>query len=195
MRAVVPWQPRVGVFLADAGESKTYARPLRPALVTGPRQVGSSVRRAADVIGSAGPGRSRHFRGQTRYERRSRSPVESQSCSNGHLRSGEGAPSATADSHTAPEVKKWLAHKDPAPLALHFTPTSSSWLNLIERWFKELNDKRLRRGVFTSVADLTAAITEWAEHWNTDPKPFVWKATAEQIITKVRRGRQSPTRT
>jgi transposase len=78
---------------------------------------------------------------------------------------------------------------------LHFTPTSSSWLNLIERWFKELNDKRLRRGVFTSVADLTAAITEWAEHWNTDPKPFVWKATAEQIITKVRRGRQSPTRT
>jgi len=45
--------------------------------------------------------------------------------------------------------------------------------------------------VFTSVADLTAAITEWAEHWNTDPKPFVWKATAEQIITKVRRGRET----
>jgi hypothetical protein len=80
---------------------------------------------------------------------------------------------------------------------LHFTPTSSSWLNLIERWFKELNDKRLRRGVFTSIADLTAAITEWAEHWNTDPKPFVWKATAVQIITKsdadvkVRRGREN----
>ena len=74
---------------------------------------------------------------------------------------------------------------------MHFTPTSSSWLNLIERWFKELNDKRLRRGVFTSVADLTAAITEWAEHCNTDPKPFVWKATAEQIITKVRRGRET----
>ena len=74
---------------------------------------------------------------------------------------------------------------------MHFTPTSSSWLNLIERWFKELNDKRLRRGVFTSVADLTAAITEWAEHWTTDPKPFVWKATAEQIITKVRRGRET----
>lgn len=92
-------------------------------------------------------------------------------------------------------MKKWLAHKDPAPLAFALHPTSSSWLNLIERWFKELNDKRLRRGVFTGVADLTAAITEWAEHWNTDPKPFVWKATAEQIITKVRRGRQSPTRT
>jgi hypothetical protein len=96
---------------------------------------------------------------------------------------------------TPPEVKKWLAHKDRRRWYLHFTPTSSSWLNLIERWFKELNDKRLRRGVFTSVADLTAAITEWAEHWNTDPKPFVWKAVAEQIITKVRRGHQSPTRT
>jgi hypothetical protein len=57
---------------------------------------------------------------------------------------------------------------------LHFTSASSSWLNLTERWFKEL-DERLRRGVFTSVADLTSAITEWAEHWNTDPKPFVWE--------------------
>jgi transposase len=65
---------------------------------------------------------------------------------------------------------------------LHFTPTSSKWLNLIERWFKELIDKRLRREVFTSVADLAAAITTWAEHWNTDPRPFVWKATAEDIM-------------
>jgi hypothetical protein len=72
---------------------------------------------------------------------------------------------------------------------LHYTPTSSSWLNLIERWFKELTDKRLRRGVFTSVADLTAAITTWAEHWNEEPKPFIWKAPAEDIIDKVRRGR------
>ena len=71
---------------------------------------------------------------------------------------------------------------------LHFTPTSSSWLNLIERWFKELTDKRLRRGVFTSVADLAAAITTWAEHWNTDPNPFVWKATADG------HHRQGPTR-
>ena len=54
---------------------------------------------------------------------------------------------------------------------------------------KELTDKRLRRGVFTSVADLTEAITTWATHWNTDPKPFIWKATAEDIITKVQRGR------
>ncbi len=58
-----------------------------------------------------------------------------------------------------------------------------------ERWFKELTDRRLRRGVFTSVADLTSAITTWAEHWNNDPKPFIWKATAQDIITKVQRGR------
>src|SRR5437763_6889315 len=93
--------------------------------------------------------------------------------------------------HSAPEVKKWLAHKDRRRWHLHFTPTSSSWLNLIERWFKELTDKRLRRGVFTSVAELTAAITTWAGHWNEDPKPFIWKATAEDIITKVQRGRET----
>jgi transposase len=91
--------------------------------------------------------------------------------------------------HTAPAVRDWLAHPRRRRWHLHFTPTSSSWLNLIERWFKELTDQRLRRGVFTSVADLTQAITTWAEHWNADPRPFVWKATAEQIITKVARGR------
>jgi len=91
--------------------------------------------------------------------------------------------------HTAPEITKWLSHRDRRRWHLHFTPTSSSWLNLIERWFKELTDKRLRRGRFTSVANLTAAITTWAEHWNTDPKPFIWKATAEEIIAKVERGR------
>ena len=91
--------------------------------------------------------------------------------------------------HTAPAVRDWLAHPRRRRWHLHFTPTSSSWLNLIERWFKELTDKRLRRGVFTSIADLTEAITTWAEHWNADPRPFVWKATAEQIITKVARGR------
>lgn len=91
--------------------------------------------------------------------------------------------------HTAPEIKTWLAHKDRRRWHLHFIPTSSSWLNLIERWFKELTDKRLRRGVFTSVADLTQAITTWAEHWNTDPKPFIWKATTQQIIEKVSHGR------
>ncbi len=93
--------------------------------------------------------------------------------------------------HSTPEIAKWLTHKDRRRWHLHYTPTSSSWVNLVERWFKELTDKRLRRGVFTSVADLTEAITTWAEHWNTDPKPFIWKATAESIITKVRRGRET----
>jgi transposase len=91
--------------------------------------------------------------------------------------------------HTTPDIRRWLAHRDRRRWHLHFTPTSASWLNLIERWFKELTDKRLRRGVFTSLADLTAAITQWAQHWNTDPTPFIWKATAEDIITKVQRGR------
>jgi transposase len=91
--------------------------------------------------------------------------------------------------HSTPAIMKWLGHRDRRRWHLHFTPTSSSWLNLIERWFKELTDKRLRRGVFTSVADLTAAITTWAEHWNENPKPFIWQATAEAIITKAQRGR------
>jgi transposase len=92
--------------------------------------------------------------------------------------------------HSTPDIAKWLAHKDRRRWHLHYTPTSST-LNLIERWFKELTDKRLRRGAFTSVADLTDAITTWASHWNIDPKPFNWKATAEDIIAKVQRGRDT----
>jgi len=91
--------------------------------------------------------------------------------------------------HSTPAIMKWLSHRDRRRWHLHFTPTSSSWLNLIERWFKELTDRRLRRGVFTSVAELTREITTWADHWNDDPKPFIWKATADDIITKVQRGR------
>ena len=75
---------------------------------------------------------------------------------------------------------------------LHFTPTSSSWLNL-ERWFKERTDKQLRRSSFTSTHDLIDTIDEWADHWNDDPKPFVWHKTAEEIIAKVRRGRAALT--
>ncbi len=93
--------------------------------------------------------------------------------------------------HTTPEIKKWLSHRDRRRWHLHFTPTSSSWLNLIERWFKELTDRRLRRGTFSSINDLAEAITVWAEHWNSDPKPFIWKATTEEIITKVQRGRET----
>ena len=93
--------------------------------------------------------------------------------------------------HKTPAIKAWLEDPRRARWHLHFTPTSSSWLNLIERWFKELTDKRLRRGAFTSVADLSQAITAWADHWNSDPKPFIWKATAEDIIAKVSRGREA----
>jgi transposase len=89
--------------------------------------------------------------------------------------------------HTHPNVKAWLA-KHPR-FHLHFTPTSSSWLNLVERWFAALTDKMIRRGVFGSVPDLVNAIEEYLRVHNDDPKPFVWTATAEQILAKVRRGR------
>jgi len=83
--------------------------------------------------------------------------------------------------HKGPEVREWLADPKRKRWHLHFTPTSSSWLNLVERWFKELTDRRLKRGTFTSVADLTQAIQTWAKHWNDDPKPFVWHKPAEEI--------------
>ena len=89
--------------------------------------------------------------------------------------------------HTHPNVKAWLA-KHPR-FHLHFTPTSSSWLNLVERWFAELTGKMIRRGVFHSVGDLVEAIEEYLRVHNDDPKPFMWNATAESILEKVRRGR------
>jgi len=89
--------------------------------------------------------------------------------------------------HNHHEVKAWLA-KHPR-FHLHFTPTSSSWLNLVERWFRELTTKRLKRGSFASVPDLIAAIESYIANHNTDPKPFVWTKTADEIIEKVRRGR------
>ena len=95
--------------------------------------------------------------------------------------------------HKAPAVAKWLAHPRRKRWHLHFTPTSSSWLNLVEGWFKQLTDRRLRRGTFTSVDALIEAIEVWAERWNDDPKPFVWRKTADDIITKVRRGRTAVT--
>ena len=93
--------------------------------------------------------------------------------------------------HNAPEVTKWLAHPRRDRWHLHFIPTSSSWLNLVERWFKELSERRLRRGAFSSLPTLIEAIDTWVEHWNDDPKPFVWHAAAGEIIAKVRRGRSA----
>jgi transposase len=89
--------------------------------------------------------------------------------------------------HKHPNVKKWL---DGHPrFHLHFTPTSSSWLNLVERWFREITDKAIRRGVFHSVNELITAIENYLKANNANPKPFVWTATAEQILAKVARGR------
>ena len=89
--------------------------------------------------------------------------------------------------HKHAKVQAWLA-KHPR-FQLHFTPTSSSWLNLVERWFRELTDKALRRGVFHSLPDLIAAIEAYLDAHNNDPKPFVWTATADDILTKIARGR------
>ena len=89
--------------------------------------------------------------------------------------------------HNHADVQTWLdRHRR---FQLHFTPTSSSWLNLVERWFRELTDKALRRGSFNSVPDLITAIEEYLDAHNHDPKPFLWTATAESILEKVRRGR------
>ena len=89
--------------------------------------------------------------------------------------------------HNHANVKAWLA-KHPR-FHLHFTPTSSSWLNLVERFFGKLTDKAIRRGVFHSVPELISAIETYLEANNTNPKPFLWTATADQILEKVRRGR------
>jgi transposase len=85
--------------------------------------------------------------------------------------------------HAHPNVKTWLG-KHPR-FKLHFTPTSSSWLNLVERWFGEITRKRIRRGVFRSVPELIAAIEDYIRYHNEDPKPFVWTASAEAILRKV----------
>jgi len=89
--------------------------------------------------------------------------------------------------HKHPNVQAWL-DKHPR-FHLHFTPTSSSWLNLVERWFRNLTDKAIRRGVFKSVPELITAIEAYLQASNDDPRPFIWTATAEEILEKVRRGR------
>jgi transposase len=89
--------------------------------------------------------------------------------------------------HKHPKVKTWL--KRHPRFHLHFTPTSSSWLNLVERWFREITDKRIRRGVFHSVQQLIAAINAYIKDHNENPRSFVWTAKAEAILEKVRRAR------
>ena len=90
--------------------------------------------------------------------------------------------------HKHPQVQKWLSkHKR---FHFHFIPTSSSWLNLVERWFREITEKRIRRDAFRSVDELVEAITDYITHNNTHAKPFVWTKTAEEILAKVARARK-----
>jgi transposase len=91
--------------------------------------------------------------------------------------------------HGTPEVKAWL--KRHPRFVVHYVPTSCSWLNLIERWFAELTNKRIRRDSFLSVDNLIAAIEEFLAAWNETPKPFVWTATVDSIVEKLARCRQT----
>ena len=91
--------------------------------------------------------------------------------------------------HKHPKVKAWL--KRHPRFHLHFTPTSASWINLVERFFGLITDDAIRRGVFHSVAELNAAIEAYLEQHNAEPKPFVWTATAADILQKVARGRHA----
>ncbi len=85
--------------------------------------------------------------------------------------------------HKHPVVQKWLG-KHPR-FNMHFTPTSASWLNMVERFFRDITERRLRRGVFTSVQDLVAAIDQYIVHHNKNPKPFIWTKSARDILQKV----------
>jgi transposase len=87
--------------------------------------------------------------------------------------------------HKHPNVQKWLQRH--RRFHLHFTPTNSSWLNLVERWFAALTDKRLRRGSFFSVAELIRAIEEYLQETNRQPKPFLWTASVQKILEKINR--------
>lgn len=91
--------------------------------------------------------------------------------------------------HKHPNVRAWL--KRHPRFVCHYVPTSSSWLNLVERWFGELTSKRIRRGSFGSVTELQQAIAQFLAAWNENPKPFVWTATVESIVAKLSRCRQT----
>jgi transposase len=90
-----------------------------------------------------------------------------------------------ASSHKTPTVRRWLA-KHPR-FVVHFTPTSSSWINLVERWFAELTTKLLKRGQHRSVRALNAEIRDWIDAWNENPRPYVWTKTADQILDSIKR--------
>jgi len=90
-----------------------------------------------------------------------------------------------ASTHKTPAITRWLAAHP--RFVLHFTPTSSSWLNLVERWFAELTTKKLRRGSHRSVHELNTDIRDWITTWNDNPRPFVWTKTADEILESIAR--------
>jgi transposase len=90
-----------------------------------------------------------------------------------------------SSTHKTPAIQNWLAAHP--RFALHFTPTSASWLNLVERWFAELTTKKLRRGAHRSVRQLNSDIRAWIQTWNQDPRPFVWTKTADEILESIAR--------
>jgi transposase len=90
-----------------------------------------------------------------------------------------------SSTHKTPAIRKWLAAHP--RFVVHFTPTSSSWLNLVERWFAELTTKKLRRGAHRSVGQLNTDIRAWIQTWNDNPKPFVWTKTADEILDSIAR--------
>jgi transposase len=89
--------------------------------------------------------------------------------------------------HKHPDVQAWLA-KHPR-FVMHFTPTSASWLNMVERFFRDISENRIRRDSFTSVNELEQAIAQYIEHHNHNPKPFIWTARADDILAKVTRAK------
>lgn len=89
--------------------------------------------------------------------------------------------------HSHPEVQAWLA-KHPR-FVMHFTPTGASWLNMVERFFRDITDKRIRRDSFTSVPGLELAIDLYVAQHNIEPKPFIWTASAKDILAKVTRAK------
>ena len=91
--------------------------------------------------------------------------------------------SDNVSTHKTEPIQRWL-QRHPR-FTFHFTPTYSSWMNLVERWFSELTTKQIRRGTHRSVTELKNSINEWIEHWNQNPKPFTWHKTADERSSKT----------
>jgi transposase len=91
--------------------------------------------------------------------------------------------------HKHPKVQRWLARHP--RVHMHFTPTSASWLNMVERFFRDLTQNRLRRGVFRDLEELIMAIGTYIDRHNERPKPFIWTASASDILEKVKRARRT----